>query len=57
MALSSNLNEKNKTASKQILNEINRLNEETNILNSSRTEKTEKIKKQVPVEIDTLVEK
>ena len=59
MALSSNLNDKNKTASKQILSEINKLNEEKNILNSSRTwtEKTEKIKKQVPVEIDTLVEK
>ena len=59
MALSSNLNEKNKTANIQISNEISRLSEEKNILNSSRasTEELPKAKKQVPVEIESLIER
>jgi len=59
MALSSSLNEKNKTANILITREINRIAEEKNTLNSSRiwTENIAKAKKQVPVEIETIIEK
>lgn len=59
MALSSNLNDKNRTASLQIANELNRIIDEKNILNSSRasTAQAPKVKKQVPVEIETIIEK
>lgn len=40
MALSSNLNDKNRTASLQIANELNRIIDEKNIVNSSRASTT-----------------
>lgn len=60
MALWSNLSERNIIANRNISYEINRIIEERNFLNSSRKwtdENTPKAKKQIPVEIESIIEK
>jgi hypothetical protein len=57
MALTQTITERNKSANSQITNEINRINDEKNILSWTRIWPSEKIKKQIDIEIDTILEK